>query len=62
MKLQHVYLIPFLLLTGCGHSPQDYVNKADKFYADGKYADAELSYANALKKNPKLAKPNTSLD
>ncbi|HKE26138.1 MAG TPA: tetratricopeptide repeat protein [Bryobacteraceae bacterium] len=42
------------ILSGCGRSPETYVKRADDFYKNGKFVDAEISYKKALQKAPSL--------
>ncbi len=45
--------IPLLLLeAGCNRSARDYVEKGNQWFHQGKYADAELEYRNAIQKDP----------
>jgi tetratricopeptide (TPR) repeat protein len=52
MKFKYCYLLLLTLLIACHRSAQDYINKGDKFFAAGKYADAEINYSNAVKITP----------
>jgi tetratricopeptide (TPR) repeat protein len=40
------------LLTSCGKSARQYIDRGNQLYDSGKYSDAELNYRNAIKKTP----------
>lgn len=40
-----------LMLVGCHRSPKYYTGKAEKLFAAGKYADAEINYRKAIQAN-----------
>jgi len=41
-----------ILLGACSRSPRYYLDKGDKLFAKGSYADAELNYRKAIQKDP----------
>ena len=45
-------LILAVLLVGCHRSPKYYTDKAEKLFAAGKYADAEINYRKAIQASP----------
>lgn len=53
-KLTLASFLAFAILSaGCG-SPAGYVDRGNKLFDDGKYADAEINYLKAIQQNPKL--------
>lgn len=44
-----------MMLASCVHSASSYVSKGKKFFAEGRYDDAELQYRNAINKDPRYA-------
>src|SRR5579871_996882 len=40
-----------VVLLGCGRSAQQYINRGNQLFNDGKYEEAELNYRNAIKKD-----------
>ena len=41
-----------LCLTACSKSAAQYIDRGNKLFADGQYADATLNYRNAIQKRP----------
>lgn len=54
MRVGCPVLIAVTLLIRCGHSVQYELAKGDRFFADGKFADAEIQYRKAIQKDPQL--------
>jgi tetratricopeptide (TPR) repeat protein len=50
-----VFVALAMLLSSCAHSASSYVEKGKKFFAEGRYQDAELQYRNAINKDPRYA-------
>src|SRR5690242_21063466 len=44
--------IVLLGLTGCGHGSAYYVDRGNSLFAEGKYADAAITYRKAVQKTP----------
>src|SRR5262245_30458137 len=61
MNYKYVSTLPLFLLTACGGSPQDYLQKGNKLFAERKYVDAQLNYAKAIQKNPQLQEAHYKL-
>src|SRR6266851_10136775 len=54
MKVKIFYPIPILLLAACNRSPQDYLSRGNRFFAEKNYAEAQLNYSKAIQKSPQL--------
>jgi tetratricopeptide (TPR) repeat protein len=51
-----VWIAIFLsIAAGCGKSPQGYLERGDKLFAAGNFADAKINYKNAIQKKPDFA-------
>ncbi len=50
-RLSVFVVIAFAVLTACRTSKQGYVAKGNKLFAAGKYAEADIEYRNAIKKD-----------
>jgi predicted Zn-dependent protease len=53
-KLGVFVLVAFAALTACRTSKEGYVARGNKLTAAGKYADAEIEYRNAIRKDPRF--------
>ena len=40
--------------SACGVGPVQYIDRGNKFFESGQYADAEINYRKAVQKDPKL--------
>lgn len=49
---QILAICPLFVLIGCGHSAKSYLEKGNKLFDSGDYAEASLNYQNATKKQP----------
>jgi tetratricopeptide (TPR) repeat protein len=54
-------LIFCLSQLGCSRGPEYYLNKGNRFYAEGKYPDAVLNYQNSIKKDGNSAEAHYRL-
>ena len=47
-------LLALLTTVACGRSSQSYLEQGNRFFRDGKFAEAELQYRNAIQRNSKF--------
>jgi tetratricopeptide (TPR) repeat protein len=47
--------------VGCFRSTQSYLDRGNRYYAEGKYEDAALNYRNSIQRNPNLAEAHYRL-
>src|SRR5579863_7865304 len=48
-------------LASCGATPQDYINRGNRFYANNKFDDAAIQFQKALQKSPQLGEAHYRL-
>ncbi len=56
-----VAIVAFGVGTGCIATKQTYLSRGNKFYDQGKYADASLNYLKAIQKDPKFGEAHYRL-
>jgi tetratricopeptide (TPR) repeat protein len=56
-----VAIVAFGVGTGCIATKQTYLSRGNKFYDQGKYADASLNYLKAIQKDPKFGEAHFRL-
>src|SRR5215469_560584 len=54
IKKRLLLAVGMVILAGCGRNPETYIKRADGFYENGKFVDAEIFYKKALQQAPNL--------
>src|ERR1700689_961061 len=55
MKLFAGVILMILVEGGCGRSAQSYLERGDRLFPAGKYAEAQFQYRASISKNPRFA-------
>lgn len=50
----HSLLVCLIIASACSTGPQQYVDKANKLFNSGKYAEADINYQKAIQKDPRF--------